>query len=86
MILQSSIFLVIDEGLQCATLGLRASVHTMMFQLTTPQKAEVFFDKKTFPRNFEKNQLFKNVFKVKKNFFRGASLPLKFCLFVCFYI
>ena len=42
MILQSSLFCVIVEGLQCAKLRLSTSVHGMTFQLPTPPKGKVF--------------------------------------------
>ena len=56
MILQSSLFLVIVERLQCAKQSLSTSVHARTYQLTTRQKTEVCcFYKKTCPQKFEKN-------------------------------
>ena len=39
MILQSSLFLAIIEGLQCAKLILSTSIHAMTVQLPHPQRA-----------------------------------------------
>ena len=89
MILQYSPFLVIVE---ICRLTLSISVRAMTYQLTTPQKAEVFFWQENMSQIFGKKSVvynFRQVINLKKVFFycMGESLLLSFtepfcCLFI----